>query len=56
MVKYRALIDVSNGKIVSRVGNKEVVFRSLEAMRQSLDHDDTWYAIDATNIDLSEYI
>ena len=39
----RALIDVSNGRMVLRIRDEEVVFRLLNAMRHSLDYNDTCY-------------
>ena len=39
MVTCRASINVSDGKTVLKVGDEEVVFRLLEAVRHPLDYD-----------------
>ncbi|CAK7338637.1 unnamed protein product, partial [Dovyalis caffra] len=43
----RAIIDVSDGKLVLRVGDEKVTFLISKSMRHSLEHDDKCYFIDA---------
>ena len=42
--------------MVLRVGEEEVVFRLPEAMRYSLDRDNTCYSLDTTDIIVSEHV
>ena len=42
----RALIDVGDGKLQLRVGDECVIFYLKDALRHSLDHDDTVYSVD----------
>ena len=50
----RAIIDVSDGKLVLRVGDEEVTFKIHNAMRHSLEEDDTCYYLDSTDIVVSD--
>ncbi|XP_039134166.1 uncharacterized protein LOC120271544 [Dioscorea cayenensis subsp. rotundata] len=51
-----ALIDVKGGKMTLRVGDEKVVFTLLEAMRQTLDHDDPLFFTDATDMVISDCV
>lgn len=42
----QALIDVKDGRMVLRDGDEEVVLKLRDAMRHSMDFDDTCYALD----------
>ncbi|KAK8950898.1 hypothetical protein KSP39_PZI004064 [Platanthera zijinensis] len=44
----RAIIDVSNGKLLLRVGDDEVTFSINPSMRNSLSNDDSCYHLDAS--------
>ncbi|KAK5784924.1 hypothetical protein PVK06_039465 [Gossypium arboreum] len=43
----RAIIDVGDGKLVLRVGDKEIIFKIYDAMRFSREQDDSCYFIDS---------
>ncbi|KAK5792870.1 hypothetical protein PVK06_033996 [Gossypium arboreum] len=43
----RAVINVSDGKLVLRVGNEEIIFKIYDAMRFSTEQDDSCYFIDS---------
>lgn len=45
----RALIDVEDRKFVLRVGWEELVFKFLEAMKNSLEFGNALFSLDATN-------
>lgn len=38
---FQALIDAKDSRMILRVGNEEVVFKIQDAMRHSIDFDDT---------------
>ncbi|XP_039113820.1 uncharacterized protein LOC120249368 [Dioscorea cayenensis subsp. rotundata] len=52
----QALIDVKDGKMVLRVGDEEVVFKLKDAMRHSMDGDDTCYALDVIDGCVSDFV
>ncbi|KAK5802669.1 hypothetical protein PVK06_030282 [Gossypium arboreum] len=43
----RVVIDVADGKLVLRVGDKEIIFKIYDAMRFSREQDDSCYFIDS---------
>ncbi|KAK5840603.1 hypothetical protein PVK06_009506 [Gossypium arboreum] len=43
----RAVIEVGDGKLVHRVGDKEMIFKIYDAMRFSREQDDSCYFIDS---------
>lgn len=49
LVTSRALIDVEDRKFVLRVGWEELVFKFLEAMKNSLEFGNALFSLDATN-------
>lgn len=49
LATYRTLIDVSDGTMVLRIEDEEVVFRLLDAMRHSLNSNGTCHFIEATD-------
>lgn len=51
---YQALIDVSNGRIMLRVGDEEIVFKLPKAIRHSLDHNKTYLSFDVIDGIISE--
>lgn len=51
-----AVIDVKDGKMTLRVGEEEVVFTLSKAMKHTLDHDDTLYFIDKTELIISDCV
>ena len=52
----RALIDVRDCRMVFRVGDEEVVFRLLEAVKHSLEFVDSFYCIDATDLCVDDFL
>ena len=50
MVTTRAIIDVSDGRLVLRVGEEEVIFKISDALRHSLEQNDTCYFHDDFDI------
>ena len=52
----QALIDVSNDRMVLRVGDDEVIFRLLETMRHSMGYDHTCYFIDVNDMIIFEHM
>ena len=52
----RAIIDVSDGRLVLRVRKEEVIFKIFDAMRHSLEQDDTCYFLDDFNITVSSSV
>ena len=44
----KAIIVVSDGRMVLRVGDEEVEFKLPDAVKLSLDFDDSCYFLDAT--------
>ena len=46
----RALLDIQGGKMTLRVGDEEHIFKLLEAIKHSMQYDDTSYSIDATDL------
>ena len=51
----QALIDVSNGKMTLRVGDEEVAFALSDALKHSLNSNDSWFYLDATDSLADEY-
>ena len=51
-----ALIDVKEGKMTLRVGEEEVIFKLPEAMKHTLDHDDSLYFTDETDMIISDCV
>lgn len=51
-----ALIDVESGKMTLRVGEEEAVFTLSEAMKHTLDHDDTLYFTNETDLIISDCV
>jgi len=45
----KALIDMEGGELTLRIGDDKLTYRLAEAMRHSLDFDDTLYFLDTTN-------
>ena len=45
----QALIDVKNRRLVLRVGEEEMVFKLLEAMKRPQELDDALFTLDDTN-------
>ena len=45
----KALIDMEGGELTLRIGDDKLTYRLAEAMRHSLDFDDTLYFFDTTN-------
>ena len=43
----RAVIDVGDGKLVLRVGDKEIIFKIYNAMKFTREQDDPCYFIDS---------
>ncbi|KAK5844933.1 hypothetical protein PVK06_001079 [Gossypium arboreum] len=43
----RAVIDMGDGKLVLRVGDKEIIFKIYDAIRFSREQDDSCYFIDS---------
>ena len=52
----RAVIDVSDGKLVLRVGDEEVTFLISQSMRHSFEHDDKCYFLDVADAVVSESV
>lgn len=48
--------DVSDGRMVLRVGDEEETFRLLKAMEHSVDYDHTCYFIDIIDVIIFEHI
>ena len=46
LANSQALIDVKDGGMVLRVWEEKVVFKLQEAMRHSMDFDDSCYFVD----------
>lgn len=51
-----ALIDVNEGKMTLRVGEEQVVLTLLEVMKHTLNHDDTLYFTDETDLIISNCV
>ncbi|XP_039118061.1 uncharacterized protein LOC120253904 [Dioscorea cayenensis subsp. rotundata] len=51
-----ALIDIKGGKMTLRVGDEQVVFTLPEAMKHTLDHDDTLYFTNTTDLIISDCV
>ena len=49
----RAIIDVSDRRLVLRVGEEEVIFKIFDAIRHLLEQDDTCYFLDDIDITVS---
>ncbi|XP_039126184.1 uncharacterized protein LOC120262175 [Dioscorea cayenensis subsp. rotundata] len=52
----RTLIDNKGWKMTLRVGDEQVVFTLPEAMKHTLDYDDTLYFTDVTNVIIYDYV
>ena len=52
----RAIIDVSDGKLVLRVGKEEVIFKIFDAMRHSLEKDDMCYFLDNLDVIVFDFV
>ena len=50
------MINVSDGRLVLKVGEKEVIFKISDAMRHSLEQDDTCYFLDNLYIIVSSSV
>ena len=48
----KAMVDVNDGKLVLSVGDDEVVFKLLKAMKHPLEFDDALYSVDSPNLDI----
>ncbi|XP_039122105.1 uncharacterized protein LOC120258732 [Dioscorea cayenensis subsp. rotundata] len=51
-----ALIDLKGGKLTLRVGEEEAMYTLPVTMKHSLDHDDTLYFIDETDLLISDCV
>ena len=51
-----ALIDVKEGKMTLRVGDEQVVFTLPNAMKHTLDRDDSLYYTDTTDVIISDCV
>ena len=49
----KGIIDVYDGRLVLRVEDEEVIFKIFDAMKHSLEQDDTCYFLDNLNIIVS---
>ena len=52
----RAVIDVSGGKLVLRVGDEEVTFLIAQSLRHSAEQDDKFYFLDVVDVAISECV
>ena len=52
----QALIDVRDGKLVFRMGNEEVTFKLPNAMKHSLDFDDSCYYVNVIDDFVDDYV
>ncbi|XP_039138759.1 uncharacterized protein LOC120276092 [Dioscorea cayenensis subsp. rotundata] len=52
----KALIDVSNGRMKLRVGDKEVMFALSDAIKHPSTFDDTLYFLDKTDLIVDECV
>ena len=52
----RAIIDVSDGRLVLGVGEKEIIFKISDAMRHPVEQDDICYFLDDINIMVSNSV
>ena len=51
-----ALIGVSDGKLILRVGDEEATFNLPDAMKHPMEHDDTSYSLDVIDVIISDYV
>ena len=52
----RAILDVSDGMLVLRVGEEQVIFKISDIMRHSLELDDTFYFLNDLDITMFGFV